>query len=147
LFNVKQHGRKSAEALSVIRGGISDLERPEPPADLTEAEAVIWRETIRDEPVKFFATAATQDMLRAYCQHRGVAQRLTASLNEFEPEWLKDAEGLARYNMLLRMREREVVAAVRLATKLRLTNQSRYESPVAAKVTENALKGQRPWET
>jgi len=142
---VKRGRKSSAEAsIFVIDGGIS--RRPEPAEDLTEAQAEIWRETVSSEPVEWFNTAALRSMLADYCRHRDAAMNISTVLNDFKPEWIKNAEGAKRYSGLLKMREAETRAAASLAGKLRLTNQSRYTPQSAGTATRNSAKGLKPWE-
>ena len=139
---MRQRGRRSAADLAVIRGEFG--KRPEPPPDLAAAEATIWKAVVSSEPADFFATAATRDMLKAYCRHVATADRLTAVINEFETGWLKRADGVERFDDLTRMRDREARAALMTAVRLRLTNQSRYTAGRAG--TAAAHVGPRPWE-
>jgi hypothetical protein len=138
-------GRKSAASLAVVKGSFG--ERPEPPADLTPEQAVIWRETAASEPVDFFNTAALRALLGDYCRHRASADVVSAAINTFKPEWVKASEGAKRYHDLLRMRDLETSAAMRAATKLRLTNQSRYTPQAAATASRNSPSApMKPWE-
>lgn len=141
-----KRGRKSSAELeaTVITGSFG--RRPEPPAELTEDQAEIWRETVSSEAADFFNTAALRSMLADYCRHRASAKTVSDIIDTFKPEWLKAAEGAKRYHGLLRMREMETRAAASLATKLRLTNQSRYTPQAAATAAKNAARGFKPWE-
>jgi len=113
---------------------------------LTERQAEIWRETVSSEPADWFGTAALRSMLSDYCCHREAVENVTQVLNQFKPDWLKNAEGAKRYKELLKMREAETRAAASLAGKLRLTNQSRYTPQAAGTAARNAAKGLKPWE-
>lgn len=137
-------GRKSAAALSVVEGNFGS--RPEPLAELTDEQSAIWRETVSSEAADFFGTAALRSMLADYCRHRASAAVVSEVIDTFKPDWLKAAEGAKRYYGLLKMREAETRAAASLATKLRLTNQSRYTPQAAATANKNAARGMRPWE-
>lgn len=140
-----KRGPKSAAELSVVVAG-NFGNRPEPPAELTEDQAAIWRETVASEAAEFFNTAALRSMLADYCRHRASANVVSEVVDTFKPEWLKAAEGAKRYHGLLRMREAETRAAASLATKLRLTNQSRYTPQAAATASKHAARGLKPWE-
>jgi hypothetical protein len=59
---------------------------------------------------------------------------------------IEDDEGLKRYEILCRLRERETKAAADKATKLRLTNQSRYVPNVAGTAAKNSTAAARPWD-
>jgi hypothetical protein len=141
-----KRGRASSESsrVRVIDGGLN--KRPDAPEELTERQAEIWRETVSSEPADWFGTAALRSMLSDYCCHREAVENVTQVLNQFKPDWLKNAEGAKRYKELLKMREAETRAAASLAGKLRLTNQSRYTPQAAGTAARNAAKGLKPWE-
>ncbi|HEY2243479.1 MAG TPA: hypothetical protein VGH47_04545 [Xanthobacteraceae bacterium] len=141
-----KRGRVSAaeKNITVIAGAFG--ERPAPPADFNERQAEIWRQIVASEPGEFFNTATVRDMLANLCRHREAADRLAVVIDGFELEWLKSDEGSRRYALLLRMRVQETRAAASFATKLRLTNQSRYVPDTAARMARDGLKGTKPWE-
>lgn len=141
-----QRGRKSAAAKAVVvEGGFA--RRPEPPGDLTERQAEIWRSITASEDEQVFATAATRGLLADYCRRRESAENLSSIINTFKPEWIKSADGALRYKQLLQMRDIEVRGATSLATKLRLTNQSRYQNSTATVGAQRALaRVAKPWE-
>lgn len=138
-------GRRSAAADATVVVG-SFGKRPDPPEDLTERQAEIWRATVASEASDFFDTAALRGLLADYCRHRDAAENVSVVINTFQSEWLKSAEGAKRYHGLLKMRDLETRAAAGMATKLRLTNQARYTSQAAGTANRNAAKGPKPWE-
>jgi len=137
-------GRKSAAALSVVAGSIDA--RPQPPADLTPFQKDIWQRTVAAEPLEQFRTAALQQLLKEYCRHAETAHVLAGQIEKFKPAWLANEEGLKRYDRLLAMRDRETKAIGDKATKLRLTNQSRYTPQAAATASKNTGSKMKPWE-
>lgn len=141
-----QRGRKSAAAIetTVIAGTFG--QRPEPPEEMAADEADIWRQTTASEASDFFNTAALRDMLKDYCRHRASADKVTLVIGLFETDWLKNSDGARRYAGLLRMRDMESRAAADKATKLRLTNQSRYTPQAASTASRGTAKGFKPWE-
>lgn len=143
-----KRGRQSPDDLSadnVVRLGRS---KPiEPPGDLTERQVQIWDQTVASEPPDLFATGAAQAMLADYCRHREAAENVSSIINTFKAEWLKVGEGAKRYAGLLRMREGETRAAASIATKLRLTNQSRFGSRTAFRMARDLPSVSKPWET
>jgi hypothetical protein len=122
-----QRGRKSAQALAIVRP-ITD-HRPPPPEGLTDQQADEWRAIVGRMPSGFFSREMF-GLLAAYCQHSSAAQVLAGLIDSFQPEWLVDPDGLARYD------------------KMRLTPQSRYMPNTAARAVANAgtSSGKRPWE-
>lgn len=143
---MKGRGRVSADsqALTVVT---NLKKRPEPPEGLPHEQAEIWRQTVASEVVDFFSTAALKAMLKDYCRHVHTTNILTAQIDAFHPDWLRDDDGLKRYEKLLTLRDREARAAADKATKLRLTNQSRYTPQAAATAAKHGGgDGEKPWE-
>lgn len=137
-------GRKSAAALSVVAGSIDG--RPQPPSDLTKFQKELWKRTVAGEPLDQFRTATLQQLLKEYCRHCETAGVLADQIEGFDPAWLADKDGLKRYDKLLAMRDRETKAIGDKATKLRLTNQSRYTPQAAATAAKNSGGPAKPWE-
>jgi len=141
----RKRGRP-AKDLNVIDGGFAGApKRPDPFADMNKRQKAIWRDIVSSEPVDFFSTHAVRAMLRDLCSHREAIEGLNAIIETFKPAWIRAAEGAKRYRELLRMRQDETRAASLLATRLRLTNQSRYTPQAAATASRNTSKV-RPWE-
>ena len=76
-------------------------------------------------------------LLQNYCRHQAGADEMSELIDSFQLEWLKDAAGMRRYEWLVEMREKESRAAAQMATKLRLTNQSRYTNRAAASAVQD----------
>lgn len=138
-------GRKSAAAQAVVVQGAFGT-RPEPPSDLSSEAAAIWRETVASEAPEFFRTAALRSMLADYCRHSATADLLTSQIDGFDATWLTTDDGLKRYDLLLKLRERETRSSADKATKLRLTNQSRYTPQAAATASKAQSVAKKPWE-
>jgi hypothetical protein len=134
--------------MSVIEGdfGKPRIPNPEPPADLSEAQAEIWRAVIASEPPGYFDGAGARGMLADYCQRRDTAATLGRVINDFRPEWLRSEEGSKRYRRLAKMRDLEMRAVSSLATKLKLTNQTRWSSRTAATKARNFTATPKPWD-
>jgi hypothetical protein len=142
-----KRGRKSiAEMLTVVEGDFGKHRRPDPPEELDDHQADIWRAVVLSEAVDFFDSAVLKETLADYCRHKASANLLSGTISAFKPEWLRLADGASRYKSLLNMREKEVRAANACARSLRLTNQSRYTPKTAASEARRAVKGARPWE-
>ena len=62
-----------------------------------------------------------------------IPRRIAGLVDAFETEWLADPDGLVRYDKLLAMADRESKVIASLATKMRLTPQSRYQPNTAAR--------------
>ena len=137
-------GRKSGAALSVVVGSIDG--RPSPPKDLTKFQAEIWQRTVAGESLDQFRSAALQQLLKEYCRHCEAAHILAEEIEATKLEWLRTDDGLKRYDQLLAMRDRETKAIGDKATKLRLTNQSRYTPQAAATAAKYTGGSAKPWE-
>jgi hypothetical protein len=141
---MKSRGRKSGAELSTRPLSVLAERRPNPPADLSEAEALVWRDVVGCQPGGWLSKAQVP-LLVGYCRHTVRAQLLAQQINGFQPEWLKADDGLQRFDRLLSMADREGRALNAFARSLRLTPQSRYGPRAAATIAE-AGKGPRPWE-
>lgn len=138
-----QRGRKSGASLSVVAG--TDIDgRPKAPSDLTEFQRAVWDRTVANEAADVFGTAALQQLLKEYCRHVETADRLSKKVDRVTG----DGSNLSYQDIdcLLRMRDRETKALADKATKLRLTNQSRYTPGAAGTKAKNAGKAQKPWQ-
>jgi hypothetical protein len=131
-------GRKSTASLTVVPAGLPS--RLEPPTGMSEAQANLWREVVAGKPVEWFA-ADNAPLLVEYVRAVDTANLLDAMISaQFAgkgDDSLKD---------LLTMRDREAKRAVSIATKLRLTQQSRYTPQAAATADRKAGDGKKPWQ-
>lgn len=141
---MKQRGRKSAAQMSVVVGTIDG--RPRAPSDITKFQKDIWESTVAAEAADVFKSAALQQLLKEYCRHVETAGVLSAQIDEFDVAWLADEDGLKRYDRLLAMRDRETKAIGDKATKLRLTNQSRYTPQAAGTAAKKSQAERKPWQ-
>lgn len=133
-------GRKSAADLSVVPIWI-DNRRPKPPAHLTADEAATWRAIVGDLPGGW-VTAAQEPLLSAYCWHVEAGTRLSRIIDKTN---FASAD-LRHLGRLLEMRHRETAASASLATKMRLTQQSRMHPRTAGRRTDRQSPGPRPWD-
>ena len=120
--------------------------KPEPPDDMPPEAVAIWRTVVDSEPREFLSTGAQRDLLKDYCRHRATADKVSGIIDLFEADWLKSKDGVKRYSDLCKVRDAEGRAAADKATKLRLTNQSRWQPSTAATRANNAPKGKMPWD-
>ena len=136
--------RKSAAALSVVVANIDG--RPRSPDDLTEEQRQVWDRTVGSESADFFRSAASQQLLKEYCRHVITAGKLARMIDTLEKQDVMTSEDLSDYDGLLKLRDRETKALTEKATKLRLTNQSRYTPQAAATASKNATTELKPWQ-
>ena len=121
-------GKKTAAELSVVQGF---RERPEPPPELTLAQAEEWRAVVERMPFDWFPREI-QPLLCAYCRHVCNARHVARLIEAAGDMDIGDRTGLLRLNRLLSMQHRQSNALVSLATRMRLTMQSRYTATSAA---------------
>lgn len=136
-------GRKSAAELSVIgAAGVAITRRPEPPAELGDEMAEVWRAQVNSRPAAYF-DAAAQRLLVQFCRHTVAARRVAQLIRqaEMEDEFFPDD-----WMKLLRAQQRESAMIATLATKLRTAPQSTYDKNAAARAGRNNYEGSPPWE-
>ena len=135
--------RKSAASLAVVAGSIDG--RPPAPGTLTEAQQAVWDRTVANEAADVFKTAVLQQLLAEYCRHVASAANVSSLIDTIEAKNEMSSDDLADYERLLRMRDRETKAEGDKATKLRLTNQSRYTPQAAATAAKKGAE-RKPWQ-
>jgi hypothetical protein len=138
-----QRGRVSGAALSVVAGTEIDG-RPKAPSDLSDFQAEVWDRTVANEASDVFRTAALQQLLKEYCRHVETADRLSKQVDRAMCEGSNLS--LQEIDTLLRMRDRETKALADKATKLRLTNQSRYTPGAAGTAAKKGGTEKKPWQ-
>src|SRR5262245_27000129 len=138
--------RKNDPGLVLVEG-TEFGKRPAPPEGLTPEQAEIWRATAASGPEGVFGTAAARAVLVDYCRHRATANTISAVIDAIKPATIKTADGVKRYRELLKTRDTECRAASAAATKLRITNQSRYTPGAANTQSKKAVKAAAlPWD-
>jgi hypothetical protein len=71
-------------------------------------------------------------LLIAYCRHFANAKLVAEQLDALRPECLRQAEGLEIFDKLSKILDREQKAMSSLATRMRLSQQSRLKAETAA---------------
>src|SRR5262245_38408584 len=102
-------GRKSQAELAMPGPLLVDVSRrmpAPPPAELTDAQAAVWRDVVASVPGNFLLRGA-HAVLIEYCRHVCRARLLEQTIAHFELDWIKHDGGLERLNLLLAMAERE----------------------------------------
>jgi hypothetical protein len=141
-----KRGPKPGHEISVIPG--RSERRPPPPADLSEAAKKLWRDITETEPQAAFASAAQRHLLRLYVEHLTFRADLQRLIEATPVERIVDPDHMDAIERLLKNREREDRLLLTLATRMRLTAQSRYTASAAATASRNNPgPGPRPWET
>lgn len=140
--------RKSPEAQVAELSVVTNLpgSRLEPPDRLSDEAAEIWREVVATKPYDWFA-ADSAHLLEAYCLAVVSHRLISDGVKSFTPALLAAPKGANIYDQLTRMQERQARVMATLATKLRLTQQSRYTPQAAATAAKPKRgNGARPWD-
>ena len=111
--------------------------RPDPPTELTEAQATLWQTIVGEMPVDWLIAGAAP-LLTAYVRHVSSADVLARVINGVD--LTKD---LDLYDQLTRMACRESAAICALSTKMRLAPSNRFDAKKRLPATNG---GRRPWE-
>lgn len=114
-----------------------------PPAELTAEQACVWRETVEARSADYFGQDAVP-LLEEYCRVV-VMCRLLALQIETVIAGSGGEETAGLLKSFLDMRDKESRRMASLATKLRLTNQSRY-TPQAAGTAAKKGAGGKVWQ-
>jgi phage terminase small subunit len=133
-----QSSKRKAVSIVPIR-----QQRPDPPAELSRAEAEIWRTTVRNMRADWFIGMPVQALLRAFCLQCVVADELAARLRA----WRKrkgDSQDEAAWRALVSHHSEACKTLLRLATVLRLTPASNRQSIRDARAS---APERWPWET
>lgn len=131
-------GRVSAASNEIVAPGDVELvARPDAPYDLTDEQSAEWWAVVNRLPADWFPRE-THGMLAQYCRHVVAARRVAQLMTATEAETDFD---LVKYNILLRMQDRESRALSALATRMRITQQS----TVSAKA-KKPISFKKPWE-
>lgn len=139
---MKQRGKKSAAALSVVSELID--KRLQPPDELSPSESELWLRVVATKPDDWW-DAASVPLLKEYCRLHSSAEDVAGQLKSFETEWLSGDDGLKRYERLISIRDKIQARMTQLAMKMRLTQQSRYDAQKAHSRSRPRTAA-KPWE-
>jgi hypothetical protein len=135
---MKQRGRKSGAALSVIQAEGSEL--PTPPDTYTDQQAHLWSRIVAEKPAEWWDTASLP-MLDELVKVTTEIERISALLSATP---LDGPEDLQTYKELNAILDKQSSQRKRLMSSLRLSHQSRY-NPKSASTAGNKGGGKRPW--
>lgn len=131
----KRGPRPQHESIRALPG--REKRRPPPPEGLTDEQSRMWRSITETEAAGWFDSAARQHLLRLYIEHATFRGRLQETIEKISIEKLLDDKLAGRFEGLLKARDRETKQLVSLATRMRLTNQSRYTPSAAGTAARN----------
>lgn len=142
---MKQRGRKGAASLSVISAqGVEATARPDPSPDLTEEQADEWKAIVNCLPADWFKRENIS-LLAQYCRHVIASRHVGQLVTEMETDE-GDKFSLESYDKILKMQEREGRAISSLATRMRLTQQSRWTAEGTGTKDRNRTTSSKPWQ-
>lgn len=134
--------KKSAASMSVVATIKPKDARLAPPASLTPRQKELWLEIVASKPADWF-TVDAQSLLVGYVKSISSYEIISARVEAVEADG--GMEDLRDEDRLYAMQERQARLVQSFATKMRLTNQSRYQNSTAAVKTAQASGG-RPWD-
>jgi phage terminase small subunit len=143
---MKQRGRVSADAASVVVPPEATLPtaRLDPPPQLGAREAAEWQAvTARLGPAWF--PRECHALLATYCTIKTQLDDVHQALAAFGPSLPEDQQGWGRYKGLTALRGRLAGQLASLATKLRLTPQSRVHRYAAGTQAHRRATRPAPW--
>lgn len=135
--------KKSIASLSVVRPLMANL--PDAPNVLTDTQAQFWRAVVATKPADWFQ-ADSFPVLADYCRAVDMSNELAALVDSFDRSQLAEYERLKTWKDLVKMQRDQQHHVMTLATKLRLTPQSRYSATNASTASKRAGLD-RPWIT
>jgi hypothetical protein len=136
--------RKSVAALAVADGSRHLVTRPAPPADLTDIQKSHWVEISNSLPADWWHEDNKQ-LLAEYCRTLSSLAFLNQQINELESASPEEFRWPA-YLTLLKRRESHVRVMLSQATKMRLTQQSRYGERSAKTASDAPRAPGNTWE-
>ncbi len=139
-----KRGRKSAAELSAISGaGIELHRRPDPPEHMSDEATAIWRAVVNSLPADWF-TSGTLPLLEAFCGLT-ISQRCTLKALQVAERGDDDFDRESWEKLQKQLGEVSGRIAT-LATRMRLTPQSRYGARGADTAARSVGDGPKPWE-
>jgi hypothetical protein len=118
--------------------------RPKAPDELTPDEAIEWDKIVERMPTDWFGPE-TFPMLIQLCRLTVAARRIADEMNRVMAGPLHEVSNFDRFREWQRMAITTAGAIGNLSTKLRLSQQSRYDNRVAANAAHKANAGPTPW--
>lgn len=120
--------------------------RPDPPPCLTPDQAATWRTVVASRAGDMLPPEA-HPVLVEYCRSVASADAVAAQLDGFDLETVATDDGLKRWDKLLGMQDRVAAKVAALATKLRMTPQSRIRATAAGRIGAKGGGQRKPWQT
>lgn len=123
---MRQRGRKSAAALSLVVNVNEPSVRHKPPEHMPEDQRAVWDNVLDNVPADWFQPE-TLPLLEQYCIHVCRAKFLAQLINEYQLKADRLAGETSRMLELMRQEHRQSRLIASLATKMRIAQQSTYD--------------------
>jgi len=136
--------RKSAASLALAGRAGELVQRPAPPADLTDIQRLYWVQISNPLPADWWRED-NKALLAEYCRTLSTLAFLNAQIDKLESAHDDDFDA-GSYLALLKRRESMVRIQLSQATKMRLTQQSRYGHKQANTAAEKPRGQGKTWE-
>lgn len=131
-------GPQSKAAVASV-GNVVSMERPRPPAGMTDEQKAEWSAIVNSHAADRFSREHSP-MLAAHCRHVVAQRRIAELISSLEGS---DDFNVSEYDRLLKMQERESRCLASLAVRLGFAYSTAYE-----KRPEKGGKSiKRPWES
>lgn len=141
---MKQRGRKSAAQLATVTA--LPMRMLEPPADLSPDEAAVWARVAATKPGDWW-DAGSLPLLAQYSRAAVQAELVGDLVRKVGEALLTHPYELGRYKELRKMQAGLSAELSSLATKMRLTQQSRYNAKNSDTAARRGGGGVRkPWQ-
>ena len=134
--------KKSSASLSIVPPAVATLLSP--PKSLTARQKELWKVITLSKPASWF-DQSNAPLLSGYVKAIASHEFLGAQSDTIEATLADGAGNLKTLNRLHAMIERQARLIQTFATKLRLTQQSRYTAATAA-VAAGKASGVRAWD-
>lgn len=132
-------GRTSSASLSVAATNIPG-QRPEPPKKLSERQKEEWRAVVGRMPANWF-TRENEALLVEYCRW---VERSDELEGEVQAAFVSDRTKDVLYLLTIAKAASNMLAV--LATKMRLSQKSRFEDQKSSTALRHETNGTRPWQ-
>ena len=119
------------------------LARPEAPIELTDEQLEVWHIIADSKPGNWFDDGNIA-LLVQHCRHITRARRIAQAIDSLEKQ--TDDFDMSDYRALLKDEEIQTRAIAQGATKMRLTQQSRYTAKSAGTGAKKNQRSGKPWE-
>lgn len=139
---MKQPGRPSAIALATVSALPTRM--LEPPADLSEEQALVWVSVVATKPIEWWDAGSTP-LLAQYCRATVESVRVGEMVDAVSRRLVHGDNCLGDYKELRKIQAGLSAELTSLATKMRLSQQSRYQAKSANTANDKA-HGRRPWQ-